>query len=70
VIGGTVELRVEGQPTRTVHAGEGFLIPPRTPHNARDLGPGSGRLVSTYLVDIGQPLTTLTASRARRAGAG
>jgi quercetin dioxygenase-like cupin family protein len=70
VIGGTVELCVEGQPTRTVRAGEGFLIPPRTPHNARDLGPGSGRMVSTYLVGIGQPLTTLTASRARRAGAG
>jgi quercetin dioxygenase-like cupin family protein len=71
VIGGTVELCVEGQPTRTVRAGEGFLIPPRTRHNARDLGPGTGRMVSTYLVEVGRPLAVLTGERvvtARRAG--
>ncbi|WP_138759843.1 cupin domain-containing protein [Modestobacter altitudinis] len=71
LIGGTVELCVEGRPTRTVRAGEGFLIPPRTPHNARDLGPGTGRMLSTYLVEVGQPLATLTAGGvvpARRAG--
>jgi quercetin dioxygenase-like cupin family protein len=71
LIGGTVELSVEGRPTRTVHAGEGFLVPPRTPHNARDLGPGSGRVLSTHLVETGQPLATLTRERrlpARRAG--
>jgi quercetin dioxygenase-like cupin family protein len=71
VIGGRVELSVEGQPTRTVRAGEGFLIPPGTPHNALDLGPGTGRLVSTYLVEVGRPLAVLTGDRvvpARRAG--
>jgi quercetin dioxygenase-like cupin family protein len=70
LVSGTVEMRTEGQPTRTLHAGEGFLIPPHTPHNARDLGPGSGRMLSTYIVEIGEPLATLTASRARHAGAG
>ena len=70
VLAGTVELQVEGLPTRTLHAGEGFLVPPRTPHDARDRGPGTGRILSTYVVEIGQPLATLTASRARRAGAG
>jgi quercetin dioxygenase-like cupin family protein len=60
VMGGTVELRVEGAPDRTLRAGEGFLVPPRTPHNARDLGPGTGRLLSTYVVEVGQPLATLT----------
>jgi quercetin dioxygenase-like cupin family protein len=71
LIGGRVELSVEGQPTRTVRAGEGFLIPPRTRHNARDLGPGTGRMVSTYLVEVGRPLAVLTGKRvvpARRAG--
>jgi len=71
LIGGTVELSVEGQPTRTVRAGEGFLIPPSTPHNARDLGPGTGRIISTYLVEVGRPLAVLTGERvppARRAG--
>jgi quercetin dioxygenase-like cupin family protein len=58
---GTVEMQVQGWPTRTLAAGDGFLIPPRTPHNARDLGPGTGRMLSTYLVEIGEPLATLTA---------
>ena len=34
---------------------DGFLIPPRTPHNARDIGPEPGRMLSTYLVESGQP---------------
>src|SRR4051794_27065333 len=60
ILAGTVQMSVEGRAPRTVRAGEGFLIPPRTPHNARDLGPGTGRMLSTYLVEIGQPLATFT----------
>ena len=59
IAAGTVEVLVEGQPPRTLHAGEGFLIPPGTPHNARDLGPGTGQMLSTYLVEVGKPLVTL-----------
>ncbi len=59
IAAGTVEVLVEGRPPRTLHAGEGFLIPPGTPHNARDLGPGTGQMLSTYLVEVGQPLVTL-----------
>ncbi len=32
---------------------------PRTPHDALDVGPDTGRMLSTYLVEAGQPLTTL-----------
>ena len=32
--------------------------PPRTPHNARDLGPETGRMLSTYIVETGQPIAT------------
>jgi len=60
ILGGTVEMMIEGQATLTLHAGDGFLIPPRTPHNARDLGPGTGEMLSTYIVAIGEPLATLT----------
>jgi mannose-6-phosphate isomerase-like protein (cupin superfamily) len=42
-----------------LHAGDGFLIPPGTPHNAHDLGPGTGVMLSTYLVDPGRPLSTV-----------
>jgi quercetin dioxygenase-like cupin family protein len=59
ILAGTVDLAVQGRPSRTLRAGEGFLVPPRTPHNARDLGPGTGRMLSTYIVETGQPLATL-----------
>jgi quercetin dioxygenase-like cupin family protein len=60
ILAGTVRMEIEGQQTLTLHAGEGFLIPPRTPHNALDLGPDTGRMLSTYIVEIGQPLATFT----------
>ena len=56
IIAGNVEMKVEGRPTVVLHAGDGFLIPPRTPHNARDLGPDTGRMLSTYIVEKGEPL--------------
>ena len=61
IVAGTVEMQISDTETLTLHAGDGFLIPPRTPHNARDLGPGTGRMLSTYIVEIGEPLATLTA---------
>ena len=60
IVAGTVEMRIRDADTLTLRAGDGFLIPPRTAHNARDLGPGTGRMLSTYIVEIGQPLATLT----------
>src|SRR3954453_938221 len=59
IVAGTVEMQIRDRPTLTLHAGDGFLIPPRTPHNALDLGPDTGRMLSTYVVQAGQPLTTL-----------
>ncbi|HEY6746329.1 MAG TPA: cupin domain-containing protein [Mycobacteriales bacterium] len=59
IVAGTVEMRISGGETLTLAAGDGFLIPPGTPHNALDLGPGTGRMLSTYLVEIGQPLATI-----------
>src|SRR3954447_17250052 len=52
IVAGTVRMQVKGQPTRTLQTGEGFLIPPRTPHNALDLGPGTGLMLSTYVVEV------------------
>ena len=58
IVEGTVEMQVRGRPTLTLAAGDGFLIPPDTPHDARDLGPGTGRMLSTYVVETGRPLST------------
>ena len=37
ILAGTVKMMIQGQPTRTPHAGDQFLIPSHTPHNALDL---------------------------------
>lgn len=58
IVAGTVSMEVAGRPPVTLQAGDGFLIPPETAHNAIDLGPGDGIMLSTYLVDPGRPLTT------------
>ena len=46
--------------TLTLNAGDPFLMPPRTPHNATDLGPETGRMLSTYIVEVDAPLATFT----------
>jgi quercetin dioxygenase-like cupin family protein len=58
ILAGTVQMAIQGQPSLTLHVGDPFLIPPRTPHNALDIGPGTGQMLSTYIVDAGQPLAT------------
>jgi quercetin dioxygenase-like cupin family protein len=58
IVAGTVEMAVRGRTTLALRAGDGFLIPPRTPHNARDIGPGTGHMLSTYIVETGQPLAS------------
>ncbi len=60
ILAGTVEMHVEGQPTLTLNAGDPFLMPPRTPHNAIDVGPGTGMMLSTYIVEAGAPIATFT----------
>ncbi|CAA9228594.1 MAG: hypothetical protein AVDCRST_MAG41-803 [uncultured Corynebacteriales bacterium] len=58
ILAGTVQMEIRDRPTLTLEAGTGFLIPPGTPHNATDLGPGTGMMLSTYLVDPGPPLAS------------
>jgi quercetin dioxygenase-like cupin family protein len=66
ILSGTVEMRIEGSPTLTLREGHGFLIAPRTPHNAIDLGPGLGRMLSTYIVDTGEPLASIVGAQGQR----
>jgi len=63
ILAGTVEMSIENRSSLLLQAGDGFLIPPRTPHNARDVGAVTGQMLSTYLVEIGVPLATLTGQR-------
>jgi quercetin dioxygenase-like cupin family protein len=60
IVAGTVQMEIRDQPTLILHAGDPFLMPPRTPHNALDLGPDTGQMLSTYIVEVDQPLATFT----------
>jgi len=60
ILAGTVKMMIKDEPTLLLHTGDGFLIPPRTPHNALDVGPETGWMLSTYIVREGEPLATLT----------
>jgi quercetin dioxygenase-like cupin family protein len=68
IVVGSVEMRVAGRPTVVLRAGAPFLIPPGVPHNARDLGPETGQMLSTYLVQAGQPLSSLVPPPADSSG--
>lgn len=59
IVAGTVRMEREDRTTQVLNAGDGFLIPPGVPHNATDLGPDTGRMLSTYIVEKGQPIATL-----------
>jgi quercetin dioxygenase-like cupin family protein len=57
LIAGSGTLSVKGQPDRVVKAGEGFQIPPETPHSLRN-GPETSRVVATYIVEKDKPLAS------------
>jgi quercetin dioxygenase-like cupin family protein len=59
IVAGTVRMERRDGETTVLNAGDGFLIPPGVPHNATDLGPGTGRMLSTYIVETGAPVSTL-----------
>jgi quercetin dioxygenase-like cupin family protein len=61
IVQGTVQMEIRGRSTLMLNAGDGFLIPPGEPHNATDVGPGDGQMLSTYIVDPDKPIAMFTA---------
>jgi quercetin dioxygenase-like cupin family protein len=59
ILAGRVEMLIEDRETLLLNQGDPFLMPPSTPHNAIDLGPGTGMMLSTYIVDPREPLATV-----------
>ena len=58
VLEGGFELPIQGQPTRTLKAGDAFQIPPDTPHAGGKAGTAKSRLIITYVVQKGKPLAS------------
>jgi quercetin dioxygenase-like cupin family protein len=63
VLEGRVNLEQAGNPAVTLNAGQTFLIPAGTIHNATNTGSGTARILATYIVEKGKPLTTLAATK-------
>jgi len=63
VLDGQFLLEQDGKAPVTLHAGQTFLIPPGTVHNATNTGSMTGRVVATYLVEKGKPLATPAAAK-------
>jgi len=59
VLEGTLEYQIEGQPTRTVKAGDVLFVPAETIHSVKNVGNGQGSELATYVVEKGKPLITL-----------
>lgn len=57
VAAGTMSLEVEGV-TKTLKAGESFLIPAGKVHNAINIDAGESVVIANYIVEKGKPLTT------------
>ena len=58
VLEGGFELPIQGQPTRTIKAGDGFQIPPDTPHAGGKAGDAKSRILITYVVEKAKPLAS------------
>lgn len=61
LLSGRVQMRIKDEETLILAAGDGFLIPPGTPHNALDLGPDTGRMLSCYIVEADAPVASFVA---------
>jgi quercetin dioxygenase-like cupin family protein len=58
VIEGEAVMSIEGQPDRTVKAGDSYLIPAGANHNVVSTGSVNTKAISVFVVDASQPLAS------------
>lgn len=58
VLEGTVTLAADGKPDVLKKAGEGFVIPAGTIHNAKNMSSSRVRVLATYVIEKGKPAAT------------
>ena len=59
ILEGSLEYQIEGQPTRTCHAGDALTVPAGAVHAVRNAGSGNAAELATYVVEKGKPVLTL-----------
>ncbi|HET9581577.1 MAG TPA: cupin domain-containing protein [Gemmatimonadota bacterium] len=59
VLEGALEYQLDGQEPVTLKAGDVLFIPAGTVHSAKNVGPGTGAELATYIVEKGRPLVVM-----------
>jgi quercetin dioxygenase-like cupin family protein len=58
VVSGEGEILMEGKPPLKIKAGDGFVVPGGTKHDAHNTGTQPLKLTAVYVVEKGKPLAT------------
>jgi quercetin dioxygenase-like cupin family protein len=58
VMEGEAQLLIDGQPARTVKAGESFVVPAGVVHDAHNASGAPTKVLGVYVVEKGKPLAT------------
>jgi len=58
VLEGSTTVEIDGQPPKVYHAGDTYLIPQGTVHNAKDVGEKPAVVLAIYVVEKGKPLAS------------
>jgi quercetin dioxygenase-like cupin family protein len=59
VLKGTLVLKIDGQPPRTIKAGQSFFIPAGVVHAGDNAGKGEAVVLATYIVEKDKPVATM-----------
>ena len=59
VLEGSLTLEIDGQPVKTIKAGESFFVPAGVVHAGKNAGSGKAVVFATYIVEKGKPVATL-----------
>lgn len=63
IIEGELEYQIEGQPTVTLKAGQGLLVPAGAVHAAKNASQENAVALATYIVEQGKPIMVPAAAR-------
>jgi quercetin dioxygenase-like cupin family protein len=58
VVEGTLLLEVDGQPARTLKAGDAFFVEAGKVHDGKNIGSSPARVLATYIVEKGKPVAS------------
>ena len=58
ILSGELVIEIDGQPAKTLKAGDTFFIPAGQVHSGKNPGKTAATVLSTYVVEKGKPLAT------------